>query len=378
MNLPLIKVMCIVPNLSGGGAERVVVTLLRHFDRSRIEPILLALDLKGPYVKDIPTDIHVNHLHVKRVRHAWLKMIREINRINPDVIFSTMDYMNFAVLAARRFYRKGTKLIIREANTARSALAALPPLKRWLFKTLYQLLYPKADMIITQSVGMYDDLLNFLPALAEQQVKQIYNPLDLGAVTRQALMLPCTWSRPGGKQIVAAGRLTYQKGFDLLLHALRQVINHRQDVQLTILGEGPLRNELESLAVSLDLAQHVTFAGFQENPHRYMLHADLFVLSSRWEGFPNIVLEALACGCPVVATDCPSGPREILQDNRYGYLVESQNVPALAEGMCRMLNGEIKFAAGEERASCYDAGRITQEYEETFHQVLTKGRRKLT
>lgn len=375
LSAPPIKVLFIVPNLSGGGAERVAVTLLRHLDRSRIDPILLAVELKGPYVQDLPANLAVINLQMKRVRHAWFNMIREINRTNPDVIFSTMDYMNFAVLAAKGLYRNKPKLIIREANTPRSALSALPTMKQRLFTKLYQLLYPKADLIITQSVGMKDDLKNFLPALSDEQVTQIYNPLDIRAVNRQATMLSCIGRFPGGKQIVAAGRLTYQKGFELLLQAFHQVLNHRPDVHLTILGEGPLRKELEELAESLGIKERVTFAGFQANPYQFMIQADLFVLSSRWEGFPNIVLEALACGCPVVATDCPSGPREILQDNRYGYLVESENAQALAEGICRVLDKEITFQPGEERARSYDVNTIARQYEEAFYQVLTKGRR---
>lgn len=375
MNQPL-KLLLIIPNLSGGGAERVVVTLLRYFDRSRIAPTLLAIDLQGPYLQLLPEEIPVINLQTRRVRQAWPAMIRTINRLAPDVVFSTMDYMNLAVLAGKYLYRgeRRPRLVVREANTPTQALRDLPAGRRWLFTRLYRWLYPQADLVITQSVGMQQDLRSFLPRLANDQVVQIYNPLDLSTIRGQLATDTAAKTRDAtrqaGKMIVAAGRLTYQKGFDLLLQAFAKVKEHLAEARLVIMGDGPLRTELELLAIRLGIAEQVTFAGFQQNPYHLLQQADLFVLSSRWEGFPNILLEALACGCPVVATDCPSGPGEILQDNRYGLLIERENVDALANGMMRVLAGGITFAAGEERAEAYEASRIAKAYEDSFYRVI--------
>jgi len=371
MNQPM-RIVFVMPNLAGGGAERVMITVLRHLDRSRFEPILMTVDLSGPYVASIPENVQVVNLHSGRVRHAWRKMIKEINRLQPDVVMSTMDYMNLAVLAGKMAYAQKPRIIVREANTPTLAIGALGFLKRVMFKTLYRLLYTKADGIIVQSEGMKQDLLDFLPSLSPNKVIRIYNPLDVTTVLRQAGKKEDAFLPSSPKQIVAAGRLTYQKGFDLLLSAFAQVAQIVQDVRLTILGEGPLEAELKAQARALGIEERVCFLGFQRNPYAFLAQADLFVLPSRWEGFPNILLEALACGCRVVATDCPSGPREILQQNQYGLLVEPEQVAALANGMIGVLCGEITFASGRERALAFEAKQVVRAYEQVFQYGMSE------
>ncbi|WP_167568949.1 glycosyltransferase [Brevibacillus migulae] len=365
MKQPL-RIVFVMPNLAGGGAERVMVTVLRHLDRSRFEPILMTVELSGPYVALIPEDVQVVNLQAGRVRHAWRKMVKEINRLQPAVVMSTMDYMNLAVIAGKMAFAKKPRIVIREANTPTHAIGALSSLKRVAFKALYRLLYPKADLVIVQSEGMKQDLLDFLPHLSQEKVIRIYNPLDVASVLQKAARKEEAFLLPAGKQIVAAGRLTYQKGFDLLLAAFAQVAKAVQDARLAILGEGPLEGELKAQARALGIEERVSFLGFQENPYAFLAQADLFVLPSRWEGFPNILLEALACGCQVVAADCPSGPREILQGNRYGLLVEPERVAALTAGMISVLCGEYKFAPGRERALAYDAKQVVNAYEQAF------------
>ncbi|HZG17445.1 MAG TPA: glycosyltransferase [Candidatus Bathyarchaeia archaeon] len=371
MNQPL-RIVFVIPNLAGGGAERVMITVLRHLDRSRFEPILMTVDLSGPYVASIPEDVQVVNLQSGRVRHAWRKMIKEINRLQPDVVMSTMDYMNLAVLAGKMAYAQKPRIIVREANTPTHAMGALSFLKRVAFKTMYRLLYTKADGIIVQSEGMKQDLLHFLPSLSPNKVIRIYNPLDVTTVLRQAARKEDAFLPSAGKQIVAAGRLTYQKGFDLLLAAFAQLTQIVQDVRLTILGEGPLEADLKAQARALGIEERVCFLGFQQNPYAYLAQADLFVLPSRWEGFPNILLEALACGCQVVATDCPSGPREILQQNQYGLLVEPEQVAALANGMISVLCGEHTFASGRERALAFEAKQVVKAYEQAFQYGMSE------
>ncbi|GAA4707882.1 glycosyltransferase family 4 protein [Brevibacillus fulvus] len=344
----------------------MMVTLLRHLDRTRFEPVLLVIDYSGPYVSFIPADVQVVTLSAHRLRRAWLPLIRAINRLRPDILLSTMDYVNFAILAGKILYRNQPKLIVREDNTPSRSIRALPPARRGIFRILYKFLYPQADQLIVQSEGMKADLLAFLPRLPQEKVIRIYNPIDFALILQQAERTEAARFATAGKQIVAVGRLTHQKGFDLLLRAFRLVVVRFADAQLTILGEGPLLHDLQQLAQSCGIAEQVTFAGFQENPHAWLAQADLFVLSSRWEGFPNVLLEALACGCPVVATDCPSGPREILQQNVYGRLVEPDNVAELASGMIDVLSGDRSFADGRKRAQMYDAVQVTRSYEQLF------------
>ncbi|WP_289139695.1 glycosyltransferase [uncultured Brevibacillus sp.] len=360
------RVALIVPNLTGGGAERVVVHLLRHLNRVRIEPILIVVDLFGPYVSKLPPDIQIVNLQSKRVRYALPKLIREINRLKPDAIMSTLDYMNLALLGVKPFLVGSPRLIVREANTPSKSIQTLSSFGQKCFTWLYRLLYKRSDVIVTQSDGMRQDLLAFLPGLDPSKVVRIYNPLDVETVKREASLFH-PFSHDGKKLvIVAAGRLTYQKGFDLLLQAFGKVRSVHENAQLYILGEGPLLVELTQLAEELGITDYVTFAGFQKNPYPYLKHADLFVLSSRWEGFPNILLEAIASGSRVVATRCPSGPDEILEEGRYGVLVKSDCVDSLADGMLTALNKETVFDSGMQKARQYSAPYIAGLYEQIF------------
>lgn len=360
------RVVLLIPNLAGGGAERVVVNLLRHMNRQLIEPILMVVDLSGPYVSTLPPDIQVVNLRAGRVRYALPKIVREINRLQPDAVMSTLGYMNLAVLAVKPFLTSRPKLIVREANTPSKSIQSLPFFKKKSFTGLYRRLYPKADVIVTQSEGMRADLLAFLPDVLPEKVVRIYNPLDVDIVVREAEAFHPYPDDKLGKRIVAAGRLTHQKGFDLLLHAFQKVVHVFGDARLQILGEGSLKEELSRLATALGIGDRVVFEGFQHNPYPYIKHADLFVLSSRWEGFPNILLEALACGSKVVATECQSGPKEILGDNSYGLLVREECAEALAEGMIAVLNEGVSFRSGLDRARMFDAAAIVKEYESLF------------
>lgn len=359
------RVLFVVPNLSGGGAERVIVNLLRHLNRQKIELMLMVTELKGPYVAELPDDVPVVDLQASRVRYALPKLVNHINRLKPDVVMSTLNYMNMALLSVKPFLRNNPKLIVREANTPTKSMQFHPPFKKRLFTRLYQWQYPKADVIITQSDGMRSDLLSFLPQVSPKKVVRIYNPLDVDKVIQEA-NTHNPFQIGEGRQIVAAGRLTYQKGFDLLLHAFQKVAMVCEDVHLQIMGEGPMREELTDLADQLGMSGRVTFQGFQANPYPYMKHADLFILSSRWEGFPNILLEALACGSAVVSTECPSGPKEILANNEYGLLIPDGSVEKLADGMMDVLNGKHRFLSGEARARMFEAKVIAEEYEKLF------------
>jgi glycosyltransferase involved in cell wall biosynthesis len=161
--------------------------------------------------------------------------------------------------------------------------------------------------------------------------------------------------------IIAVGRLTYVKGFDILLKAFKIVNNKIPNTYLTILGDGELKLELENQAKTLNINNNISFVGFENNPYPYFFYSDTYVLSSRWEGFPNTLLEALACNAKVVATDCKSGPREILKDNKYGILVPTEDYVSLAEGILISINGVNK---SNDRANAFDVKNIIQEYEE--------------
>ena len=205
----------------------------------------------------------------------------------------------------------------------------------WLAKNLY----PWADGIVAVSQGVGDDLAQFVD-LDGKHIHVIYNPVvrpELHELARQPLDHP--WFRPGEPPVVlGVGRLNPQKDFGTLIRAFAKVVQTRE-ARLLILGEGAQRDELEALVKELHLVQQVSLPGFATEVYAYMSRASLFVLSSKWEGLPGVLIEAMCCGTPVVSTDCPSGPREILKNGMYGDLVPMGSVDALADAIATNLDG---------------------------------------
>jgi len=300
--------MFLLPSLRGGGAERVAVTLLQHLDRRRFEPHLALVDAVGPYLADVPPDVPVHDLKAGRARYAMPAIIRLAWKLRPQVVLSTLGHLNLVVILARPFLPRGVKLLVREGITVSACLAVdvqYAPVWRWLYRRFYKI----SDKIICQSDSMLIDLVQNFGVPREKTVR-IYNPVDVQRIKRLADSAPSPYSGPG-PHLVSAGRLCNQKGFDVLLDAMAVVRQTFPGAHLTILGDGPLEAGLEAQRDRLGLREAVHFAGFQPNPYPYFKHADLLVLASRYEGLPNVVLEALALGVPVVATDCPGGIQEI-------------------------------------------------------------------
>ena len=332
------RVAFVLPNLRGGGAERVVVTLLRHLDRRRFQPHLILVDAVGPYLRELAADVAVHSLEARRVRHALLRLPRILTRLRPSVVVSTQGYMNFALLLARPLLPP-TRLVVREVIGERY-------LEGSRFRTTYYRCYlrlvRRADRIVTQSDAAAGEMRARVRARPGQVIR-LYNPVDAGEVARRGRTALSPFDRPG-PNIVAAGRLSHQKGFDLLLEALAQAVATGVSGSLTVLGEGPDRAALMARAQALGLEAAVRFAGFQDNPYAYFANADVFVLSSRYEGLPNVVLEALACGCPVVAFDCPHGVREIIRHDVNGLLVPPEDVGGLRDALIRLLGSAAERA----------------------------------
>ncbi len=283
----------VMPSLGGGGAERVVLTLLRELDRSAYRLTLVTLDASGPLAADLPSDVPVCDLRRSRLRYAIPALMRTLRSIRPDIVVSSIGYVNLALVALRPFLGKRARIFIREANMPSVSLAA----SRWprLFRYGYRILYPRADGVVCSSRRMIDEMRdNF--GVASARLYLVMNPVDIFRI-RAAAHLPKRF--PGaGRRFVAAGRLTYQKGFDRLLKAFARL---PCDAHLTLLGEGSERGRLVAMAHSLGIEDRVQFTGFCIDPWPMLAGADVFLLSSRWEGMPNVALEALACGTPVIA-----------------------------------------------------------------------------
>lgn len=310
-----VRALFVIPSLRGGGAERVIIALLRQMDRTLFQLCLAVVDLRGAaYRDDLPDDVEIIDLECKRVRYALPRITRLIWQRRPNVVFSTLGHLNLALAMIRPLLPNRVRYIGREACVVSELLNEESRASRRLWTWAYRHFYPRFDVVVCQSIDMRDDLLKVFAFPASKAVI-IHNPLDIQRIRLLAAEVISTdIERPipgfdSAPHLVAAGRLAYQKGFDILIEALALCKNVRP--RLTLLGEGPLRSALEQLAREKGVADRVRFVGFQKNPYPFFQKADAFVLSSRYEGFPNVVLEALACGTSVIATPAPGGVDEI-------------------------------------------------------------------
>ncbi len=329
------RVALFLPSLNGGGAERVAVSLVNGMARRGIAVDLVLANAAGSYLPDVAPEVRIIDLRAGRVSKALWPLSRYLRRERPVATLSFMNHANVVAVAAHRFAGRPGRLVVSEHTTIGIAAARLHGVSQRLVYGLVPWMYRLADGVSAVSQGAARDLERFarLPA---GSVRVIYNPFDLARIDQLARE-PAPqhpWLQADGHPvIVAAGRLTEEKDYPTLLRAFAKVRRQRP-ARLLILGEGELRGALETLVRQLGLtSDDVQMPGFARNPYVYFARAALFVLSSRWEGLPGVLIEAMACGTPVVSTDCPSGPREILEDGRWGWLVPVGDVGALVEAI---------------------------------------------
>ena len=331
-------------SLGGGGAERVVVTLASHYAAQGHAVDLIVSRREDTYLKEVHPEVRVHYLHTRRRMLAAPRLAKVLREVRPAALLATVN--TFAAVLGQRLARTPTRVVLREANTPSIALHAkgASPVKRAISEMAMRWLYPRADAVVAVSKGVAQDLLNLMPQL-KPKLTVIYNPvIDAAFYAKADAPLEHPWFQPHQPPVVlAAGRLVALKGYDTLLRAFARV---RQETfaRLVILGEGPESPNLERLAAELGVAADMDMPGFDPNPFRYMKRAGVFVLSSRYEGLPNVLIQAMACGCPVVSTDCPNGPAEILDGGRYGPLVPVDDVEAMAQAIVRALSGQVALA----------------------------------
>lgn len=319
-----------IPSLRGGGAERVTVNLLKGLAKMGLPIDLLLVKAVGPYQIDVPASVRVIDLQSTRVLASVPRLIRYLKTERPSVLVSAMVQSNIASLLARRLAGGSTKLVVVDHNTLSRASNQSVSRKESLMPLFARRVYPWADGIVAVSSGVADDLAR-VTRIKRDKIHVIYNPVvrdEMFVSASEEVSHP--WLNvPEVPLIVAVGRLNRQKDFSTLLRAFAEVRKQR-NARLLILGEGDERRILEALVKELAIDDCVSLPGFVANPYAYVSRAQLFVLSSQWEGLPTVLIEALALGVPIVSTDCESGPREILAGGKYGGLVSVGDSSALA------------------------------------------------
>lgn len=367
------KVLFAIPALDKGGPDRVFFELLRAIDRTNFTPALVTNEPEGYYLSRLPDDIEVHHLGHEvgiATRYPVLPLARLVRRVCPDVVLATLR-MGLTAGLARWLFPRHTRLIVRPANHLSSNHAELiraAPLKHRVSFAIHRFAITRADHVICQG----EDLAGDLARLGIDTPRSVIgNPIDVDEVTRLAAA-PATL--PGNPALLAVGRLSRQKGFDLALPAFARLLPDVPHAHLTIVGTGPDEQALRRQADELGLGERVTFRGFVQNPYPLMRAADLYVLSSRYEGFPNVALEALACGTPVVATACP-GVDALVLPGINGWLAPVDDVAGLAVALARALRAPL--ATDDVRDSVrtrFDVRLIARRYEQAIASVTSDRR----
>jgi glycosyltransferase involved in cell wall biosynthesis len=370
------KICFVLPSLAGGGAERAAVQILNAIDEEIWERSLYLFRGEGPYLADVSNSVKTTSGMDGSRAGRWRALRQFIRETRPDVVVSFLSY--FSVLTAVRAAAVGARVVFNQQTPMSAFLADgdYPWRRRWhrrLFTVVTRIGYAAADLIITTSNGVADDLVEAF-GVARGHVRVVHNPVDLTAV-RTAAAAPLEaedlagWAHP---VIVAAGRLAEAKNYPLLIDALA-LLRAAVPARLFILGQGDEERTIRSRVAARGLEQAVVLCGFRTNPWQIIARADVFALTSRYEGFGNVLVEAMACGVPVVATSS-AGTRDIVHDGVDGLLVERHEPAAVASALERLLTDEPlhrRLAAGAASAAQrFALAAVAREYDRLFTEVL--------
>ena len=355
------KVAVFVTDVDGGGGQRSTINLANEFVRQGLTVDLIVFNADGPFRHLVAEDVRLVVLGSCRLEIGVLRFRRYLARERPSVVVASMMHASVIALLARRLVSGQSRIIVQYHNTPSKEYPNFGLVARLLLHTLGALL-PSADVVAMVSYGAAKDLVGMFPKTSHN-VTTIYPALiDFSIVEPADKPLAHPWFNNSGVPVIlSTGRLVPQKNYETLLAAFAQVVRSRQ-ARLVIVGDGPDRATLLARAKELDVVQFVDFLGFRPNPYPFMKNADVFVLSSIYEGLPATLVEAMACGTPVVSTDCPSGPREVLEDGKWGRLVPVGDSQAMARAILKSLDEPVDSGALVKRASRFSSRSIAEEY----------------
>lgn len=375
------KILFVMENLNTGGAERVFLNIINNIDRSKFIPKLLLFNngssKKASYSPPENTDIIILN---KSKKNALKSLIYQIKKNNPDIVFSNLAPINILCGISKILIRnKKTKYVFRETTIRSVSIKKRKDkiFERILYSNLVKVFYRKADKIISLSEGAKSDLItNF--NLNKNKIKVIYNPLDIMEIKRLSKETPNDVSfNKDILNIVCVGSLTHSKGHTYLIEALR-ILKEEKNIKshLYFIGTGELETDLRKEVNGKKLNNQVFFLGHKNNPYGYIKECDLFILPALWEGFGNVIVEAMASGTPVISTNCESGPKEIIKTEENGLIVQMSNSEAIANAVEKVVQDKVLYSKikdnGYKRAKYFDIPNIVKKYEDELLDTVKR------
>jgi len=340
----------LIPALAGRGYEVDLLHVRNH----------------GPYLKELPDRVRVIELGTTSTYPSLFPLVRYVRRERPVVLLADKDRVNRTALLARYLSGVESRLVLSSGTTISIDLASRGAFERWLQRVSMGRLYPFADQVIVTSQGVADDMAAYT-GLAREKIKVVPSPVIPDEAFNRSFPRPeHPWFQPGQQPVVlGVGELCMRKDFSTLIRAFARVREQRE-CRLVIIGKGRQEQELNQLAATLGVAGDTALLGFKSNPYDYLANAALFAFTSRWEGLGFVLIEALAMGTPVVSVDCPSGPREILQNGKYGHLVEVGDEEVLSRSIMNTLDDPLPRDVLQQAARPYSVSVATTAYLESF------------
>ena len=357
-----------LPSLEGGGAEKIMVTLANAFADRGLNVDLVLAKATGPYLSHVSSEVKVVGLGSGGVLRSLPSLVRYLLKRQPRRFLSALSHANVVAIVSHCLARLKKPMFVSERLSLSAANQFEKGFRNRVVRRAMALLYRYPDKVIVVAKAMELELITEL-RINPKKIVTIYNPIDAHTIARaKSEPPPHPWFNTNQYVFLGCGRLSHQKDFQTLISAFR-FVRERQRAKLIILGEGELRPDLEAQIAEQDLSDDVHLAGFVKNPIAYMNHCSAFVLSSLYEGLPGVLIQAMHCDVALISTDCPTGPREILENGRWGQLVPVADVKALAEAMERAMTSPLIDT--RERRHAFTEEVATNAYLEVME--LTEG-----
>jgi glycosyltransferase involved in cell wall biosynthesis len=350
------KIVFILPSLNSGGAEKVIVSLCNNLDYEKFEIVLVVLNKEGIFKKQLGDSYTVIDLKCPRVRNIFFKIRKIIQKEKPDIVFTTLGHLNLFFGIFRWTFSKKIKFIGREATVVSEHYKG-KKIKNIIFRILYRLFYNNLDNVIAQCDYMKNDLVkNF--KVNEKKIKVINNPLDIDGI--RALSKKEVEKLQGEKILITVGRLNEVKQHKIMVELFSK-FDLQENYRLYIIGEGEEKENILKIITEKNLNNSITLLGKKDNPFSYIKQASVFLLTSKYEGFPNVALEAMALSIPVLSFKSPGGILEILKEEKNGYFVNENNFKEKLDLVSKLEKTQIK-----ETVEKYRISKIIKKYENFF------------